>query len=320
MPTLSGPTTSTTIRRDRCSSRSSSPTPRSWTYIPFLRLTFGSSFAYVLAQVGLRWCCSASPSGSCAASWCRSSISAWPPTRWARAATSRFRLLRWHARGAQCRDRVQDHGHPAAPLDPAAHRDAGRRQPRPAHAAHPHETLAGDAARVAGDQGAGRRRRRHGAMIEGYLAFARGEGDEEPVADRPRRPGGRGRRRPARQRRCRGRLHGRHGRQPAADRHQALPHQPRLQRAALWPTVRVQAVRGRDVGRDHRRRRRARHPARPVRGRVPAVLPARRIAQPTPAAWAWASPSPATWRAATAATRLASSPLGGLRVVSELPT
>ena len=43
-------------------------------------------------------------------------------------------------------------------------------------------------------------------MIEGYLAFARGEGDEDPGADRPLRdPGGRGGRRAARQRQCRGR-------------------------------------------------------------------------------------------------------------------
>ena len=48
-------------------------------------------------------------------------------------------------------------------------------------------------------------------MIEGYLAFARGEGDEDPVAGRSRRdPGGRGGRRAARQCQCRGRLAGRH--------------------------------------------------------------------------------------------------------------
>ena len=61
---------------------------------------------------------------------------------------ARLRLLRRHPRGAQRRDRLPDHGHPPAPLDPAAHRDAGRRQPRSAHAAHPHEAVAGAAARI----------------------------------------------------------------------------------------------------------------------------------------------------------------------------
>ena len=71
-------------------------------------------------------------------------------------------------------------------------------------------------------------------MIEGYLAFARGEGDEDPapvdlaeiledVAAGARRDNAE----------CRGRLAGRHERRAAADRHQALPHQPGLQRAAL---------------------------------------------------------------------------------------
>ena len=61
---------------------------------------------------------------------------------------ARLRLLRRHPRGAQRRDRLPDHGHPPAPLDPAAHRDAGRRQPRSAHAAHPHEAVAGAPARI----------------------------------------------------------------------------------------------------------------------------------------------------------------------------
>ena len=71
-------------------------------------------------------------------------------------------------------------------------------------------------------------------MIEGYLAFARGEGDEDPDPDRPLRdPRGRGRRCAARQRQCRGDLAGRHERRAPAARHQALPDQPGLQRAAL---------------------------------------------------------------------------------------
>ena len=88
----------------------------------------------------------------------------------------------------------QHHAHPAAPLDPAAHRDAGRRQPRPAHAAHPHEARRWRCCpncretRELADDVADMER-----MIEGYLAFARGEGDEDPIAvDLSEHPRGRG--------------------------------------------------------------------------------------------------------------------------------
>ena len=130
---------------------------------------------------------------------------------------ARLRLLRRHPRGAQRRDRLPDHAHPPAALDPAAHRDAGRRQPRPAHAAHPHEAVPGDAARVAGDPGTGRRRCRHGAHDRGLSRLRprrgrRGAGTGRPVGD----PRGRGGRRAARQCRRRGRLAGRHGRSSCA--------------------------------------------------------------------------------------------------------
>ena len=119
---------------------------------------------------------------------------------------ARLRLLRRHARGAQRRHRLPDHAHPPAALDPAAHRDAGRRQPRPAHAAHPHEAVAGDAAGLARDQGARRRRGRHAAHDRGLsrLRPRRGRRGSDPVGPF-RDPRGRGGRRPARQRRYLGR-------------------------------------------------------------------------------------------------------------------
>ena len=114
-----------------------------------MRLTFGSSFAYVLAQVGLAlvlfglaiWfmrrelvpiehlgvAADALGKGRDVPDFAFSG-----GTREVRNAATAFQTMR----------------HPAAPLDPAAHRDAGRRQPRPAHAAHPHEAVAGAAARI----------------------------------------------------------------------------------------------------------------------------------------------------------------------------
>ena len=91
-------------------------------------------------------------------------------------------------------------------------------------------------------------------MIEGYLAFARGEGDEDPGAGRSRRdPGGRGGRRAARQRQCRGRLAGRHGCRAARARHQALPDQPRLQCAALRHQGAAPGHPRPHIGRNHHR-------------------------------------------------------------------
>ena len=118
-------------------------------------------------------------------------------------------------------------------------------------------------------------------MIEGYLAFARGEGDEDPapvdlseiledVAAGARRDNAE----------CRGRLAGRHERRAAADRHQALPDQPGVQRAApRHHGAEFSAIRGRtsveitvdDDGPGI--------PPEQVRGRVPALLPPGRIAQ-----------------------------------------
>ena len=155
-------------------------------------------------------------------------------------------------------------------------------------------------------------------MIEGYLAFARGEGDEDPapvdlaeiledVAAGARRDNAD----------VAVELAGRHERRAAADRHQALHHQPRLQRAA----PRHQGASSTPSAAAHRSRSRSTTtgPAsRPSGTRTcsgPSSASTNR-ATSTPAASAWASPSPATWRAATAATwRSRTSPLGGLRVV-----
>ena len=91
-----------------------------------------------------------------------------------------------------------------------------------------------------------RRRRRHGAHDRRLPRLRPRRGRRGARAGRPRRdPGGRGGRRPARQRQCRGRLAGRHERRAAPARHEALSDQPRVQCAALRPKVRLHAVRGR---------------------------------------------------------------------------
>jgi hypothetical protein len=76
-------------------------------YVPYLRLTFGSSFAYVLAQVGLALVLfgagdlvHAPRAGADRASRRRRRRAG----QGARCA--RLRLLGRHARGAQCRDRL----------------------------------------------------------------------------------------------------------------------------------------------------------------------------------------------------------------------
>ena len=117
-------------------------------------------------------------------------------------------------------------------------------------------------------------------MIEGYLAFARGEGDEDPiptdlseiledVAAGARRDNAN----------VEVTWQGDMNVQLQAARHQALPDQPGVQRAALRHHGAASGGARPHLGRDHHRRQRARHPARQVRGRVPAVLPPRRIAQ-----------------------------------------
>ena len=141
-------------------------------------------------------------------------------------------------------------------------------------------------------------------MVEGYLAFARGEGTEQPTRtdlaallrevcaqmNRDDRP---------------------------VDLHveealvldlktgidQADPDQPDRQRPAARSAGHGLGRAARHRRRGHDRRRRPRYSGRNARGGLQAVLPARPVAQPRrPGAPAWVSRSRATWRAATAAT------------------
>ena len=141
-------------------------------------------------------------------------------------------------------------------------------------------------------------------MVEAYLAFARGDGDEtssptdiaaildELKADTEKRGLA-----------ASVKIEGDPNNRRAAGGDQAAARQPRRQCAALRQADRTLSdQRRRDDDRAYRRRR-ARHPRRASRGRFPAVLPARRIPQPERRKLrVWASPSHATSRAAMAGT------------------
>ena len=121
-----------------------------------------------------------------------------------------------------------------------------------------------------------------GQMLEGYLAFARGDAGESTDPDRRRRDA----RGPARRRRAA-------RREPSSlETRGDLDIRVRpiaIKRCVgnLVANAQRHADHVRDLGAaraavrlDHRRRRRRRHPARASRGRLPAVLPAGRGAQP----------------------------------------
>ena len=117
-------------------------------------------------------------------------------------------------------------------------------------------------------------------MVEGYLAFARGEGAEQPqpveISGLPAR---RGWPDAPRRRSDRSARRGGDDRAAAARNHAALHKQPDRQR----PTLRRACVgarrRARQDNRDYRGRRRSRHPTGISRGRFQAVFPARGLAQ-----------------------------------------
>ena len=148
------------------------------------------------------------------------------------------------------RDRIQRQITPA-------HRDAGRRVARSAHAADPHEAGAGAARRRAGDRRAQIRcRRRWRRWSQGYLDFARGEGAEAAGRDRSAR--------------CCSRRSSRRSRRDGADdlaapperyraavaarRDAALHRQSRQQRAALRQPCLADRAAGPRRHRHHRRR------------------------------------------------------------------
>ena len=174
---------------------------------PRKRLYTGTIYLFVaLARRHRRCCCSASPRCSCAIRCGRSG--GWParPRRSAWAATSapiKPEGATEVRQAAAAFNRMQER---VRALPGAADRDAGRRLPRPAHAADTAAPGAGDAAadeelrqdvaEMTADVAEMER------MIGGYLAFARGEGTEqaEPVNLCGGAGGGRRRRAPRRRR------------------------------------------------------------------------------------------------------------------------
>ena len=204
--------------------------------VPHVRLTFGSSFAYVLAQVGLAlvlfglaiWfmrrelvpiehlgvAADALGKGRDVPDFAFSG-----GTREVRNAATAFHTMRIRLRRS-----IQQRTEMLAGVSHDLRTPLTRMKLSLAHAAG-----------LAGDQGAGRRRRRHAAHDRGLSRLRarrgrRGSGRRRPLRDPARMS------RPARGATMPNldvALAGRHERRAAPDRHQALPDQPRVQRAAL---------------------------------------------------------------------------------------
>jgi two-component system osmolarity sensor histidine kinase EnvZ len=106
--------------------------------VPHVRLTFGSSFAYVLAQLGL-----ALVLFGLAIWFMRRELVPIEHLGVAADALGKGRDVPDFAFSGGTREvrnaatAFPHDAHPSAPLDPAAHRDAGRRQPRLAYARSP---------------------------------------------------------------------------------------------------------------------------------------------------------------------------------------
>ena len=185
--------------------------------VPYVRLTFGSSFAYVLAQVGLAlvlfglaiWfmrrelvpiehlgvAADALGKGRDVPDFAFSG-----GTREVRNAATAFQTM-----GIRLRRSIQQRTEMLAGVSHDLRTPLTRMKLSLALLPESPET------KELGDDVADMER-----MIEGYLAFARGEGDEDPApVDLAEILRGRGGRRAARQRQCRGRLAGRHGRRAA---------------------------------------------------------------------------------------------------------
>ena len=273
--------------------------------VPYLRLTFGSSFAYVLAQVGL-----ALVLFGLAIWFMRRELVPIEHLGVAAEALGKGRevpdfafsggtrevrnaAIAFHTMGIRLRRSIQQRTEMLAGVSHDLRTPLTRMKLSLAHAA-----------RLARGQGAGRRRRRHGAHDRGLSRLRPRRGRRgDRAGGSLRHPRGRRRRRAARQCRGVGDLDRRHERRAAADRHQALHHQPRLQRAAP-----------RHDGRNFtppaagpRSRSRSTTTGRAFPRSGTRTCSARSCgwtnrATSTPAARASASPSPATLRAAMAAT------------------
>ncbi len=223
--------------------------------VPYVRLTFGSSFAYVLAQVGLGlvlfglaiWfmrrelvpiehlgvAADALGKGRDVPDFAFSG-----GTREVRNAATAFQTM-----GIRLRRSIQQRTEMLAGVSHDLRTPLTRMKLSLA--------LLPEFAR---DQGAGRRRGRHGAHDRRLSRLRARRGRRGSRAGRPRRdPGRRGGRRTARQCQCRGRLAGRHGRRIARARHQALPDQPRLQCAALRHQGAAPGHPRPHIGRNHHR-------------------------------------------------------------------
>ena len=223
--------------------------------VPYVRLTFGSSFAYVLAQVGLGlvlfglaiWfmrrelvpiehlgvAADALGKGRDVPDFAFSG-----GTREVRNAATAFQTM-----GIRLRRSIQQRTEMLAGVSHDLRTPLTRMKLSLA--------LLPEFAR---DQGAGRRRGRHGAHDRRLSRLRARRGRRGSRPGRPRRdPGRRGGRRTARQCQCRGRLAGRHGRRIARARHQALPDQPRLQRAALRHQGAAPGHPRPHIGRNHHR-------------------------------------------------------------------
>ncbi len=167
-----------------------------------------NSHIFLLWMAARRWCCSASRSCSCATRSGRSCASPTSPRASARAAS-------WNSapaappRGAQGRPRLHrdEAAHRAG--DGAAHDDAQRRQPRPAHDPDPVPTLPRAGRADAGGRGTAARRRRDEPDAGGLPRLRPGRFPRAGGPDRPAHPaGGPAHRRRAPRRPCQ-RGHGR---------------------------------------------------------------------------------------------------------------